>query len=313
MLDNQLYIFITVADKKNFSRAAESLNMTQPAISQHIHALEDYYGAKLFERSSKKVELTQAGTVLYKYAREIIGLHGVAKRAVADLVDMVTGKLTIGASLTIGEYVLPKLLAIFARKYPDVEYSVVIGNTELIHELTREGAIDLGLVEGAIEDSQLQIKTFLRDEMVLVAPSLHPLAKKAAVERADLGESVFVIREEGSGTRLAMEQFFEKAGLSPQRVITLGSTQSIKEAVESGLGISILSKWTLRKELALGSLKPIRIKGLEIPRWFFLIKLKDKFESRAADEFIKLITGKDLPQILADNMGRSLIQAVIKD
>ncbi|KJR99982.1 MAG: LysR family transcriptional regulator [Peptococcaceae bacterium BRH_c4a] len=301
MLDNQLYIFVTVADKKNFSRAAELLNMTQPAISQNIHALEDYYGAKLLERSSKKVDLTQAGTVLYKYAQDILGLHRVAKRAVADLVDLVTGKLTIGASLTIGEYVLPKMLAFFARKYPDVEYSVKVGNTELIHELTRDGTIDVGLVEGVIEDSQLKIKTFLKDELVLVVPTLHPLAKRSFVFEEELRECVFVIREEGSGTRLAVSEFFEKVGFNPERVITLGSTQAIKEAVESGLGITILSKWSLRKELALGSLKPLRIKGLDIPRWFFHIQLKDKFKSRACDEFNKFITGEDLHKIMVDN------------
>ncbi|MCL6610419.1 MAG: LysR family transcriptional regulator [Peptococcaceae bacterium] len=299
MLDNQLYIFVTVADKKNFSRAGEFLNMTQPAISQHIHALEEYYGAKLFERSSKKVELTQAGTILYNYARNILDLHQVAKRAVADLVDTVTGKLTIGASLTIGEYVLPRLLATFTRKYSNVEFSVWIGNTEMIHERTREGTIDIGLVEGVIDDPQLHIKPFLRDEMVLVAPVLHPLAAKTGVSRDDLKECVFVIREEGSGTRLAAEDFFQKAGLRPERILTLGSTQAIKEAVEAGLGITILSKWCIRKELQLGTLKLLRIKGLEIPRWFFLVRLKDKFQSRASDEFVKFISSEDLlPRIL---------------
>lgn len=298
MLDNQLFIFMTVADKKNFSRAGEFLNMTQPAISQHIHALEDYYGVKLFERSSKKVDLTQAGTILYNYARSILNLHHVAKRAVADLVDTVTGKLTIGASLTIGEYVLPRILANFSGKYPDVEYAVWIGNTELIHERTREGTIDIGLVEGVIDDPQLHIKPFLQDELVLVAPVLHPLAKKHGLKGEDLKDCVFVIREEGSGTRLAVEDFFQKAGFMPEKIITLGSTQAIKEAVEAGLGITILSKWCLRKELLLGSLKLLRIKGLEIPRWFFLICRKDKFQSRAGDEFIKLIGSEDLPKTL---------------
>ncbi len=298
MLDNQLYIFMTVADKKNFSRAGEFLNMTQPAISQHIHTLEEYYGVKLFERSSKKVELTQAGTILYDYARKILNLHQVARRAVADLVDTVTGKLTIGASLTIGEYVLPRLLATFAGKYPDVDYSVWIGNTELIHERTREGTIDAGLVEGAIEDAQLLIKPFLQDELVPVTSMSHPLAAKSSVTRGDLQECVFVNREEGSGTRLAVEEFFQKAGFRPERIITLGSTQAIKEAVEAGLGITILSKWCLRKELQLGTLKLIRIKGLEMSRWFFLIQLKDKFQSRAGDEFIKFINGGNIPNIL---------------
>lgn len=298
MLDHQLFIFKTVADKKNFSRAGELLNITQPAISQHIQALEEYYGVKLFERSSKKVELTQAGAILYNYALEILGLHQVAKRAVSDLVDTVTGKLIIGASLTIGEYVLPRLLATFARKYPDVDYSVWVGNSEQIHDRTREGTIDIGLVEGAMDDPQLNMITFLPDELVLVAPMHHPLSTRTAVSREDLKECVFVIREEGSGTRVSVEEFFLKAGFRPERIITLGSTQAIKEAVEAGLGITILSRWCLRKELLLGSLKILKVKGVEIPRWFFLIRLKDKFQSRASDEFVKFITNKDLLKVL---------------
>lgn len=235
---------------------------------------------------------------MYKYAIEIMDLHRVAKRAVSDLIELVTGKLTIGASLTLGEYVLPRLLAVFARKYPDVKYSVLIGNTEVTHERAREGTIDIGLVEGLIEDPQLDIKTFLEDELLLVVPKQHPLALKKTVEKDELKNCVFVMREEGSGTRLAVEEIFQKIDFQPSKIITLGSTQAIKEAVEAGLGITVLSKWALRKELLLGSLKPLRIKRLNFSRGMYLIQRKDKFHSRAFEEFVKFVTAEKIPDLL---------------
>lgn len=244
------------------------------------------------------MELTQAGATLYKYATEIMELHQVARRAVSDLIDLVTGKLVIGASLTLGEYVLPHLLAVFARRYPDVKYSVLIGNTEVTHERAREGTIDIGLVEGLVEDPQLDIKTFLEDELVLVAPRQHPLAAKKFVEKEDLKDCVFVIREEGSGTRLAVEEIFQKIDFRPSKIVTLGSTQAIKEAVEAGLGISVLSKWTLRKELLLGSIKTLRIKNINFSRGMYLLQHRDKFQSRACAEFVKFITSEKIPDLL---------------
>lgn len=235
------------------------------------------------------MQLTQAGATLYKYAREILEMHAIAKRAVADLVELVTGKLTIGASLTIGEYVLPRLLAAFSRKYPDVKFSVIIGNTEEMHERVLEGSIDLGLVEGEIEDPHLEVTEFLKDELVFVIPRHHPLAEKTVVDAADLSDSTFILREEGSGTRLAMEKALQQLSFEPRKQIVLGSTQAIKEAVEAGLGISCLSKWTLRRELQLGSLKPLRLKGSNVIRGFYTILYKGKFESKATSEFKRFI------------------------
>ncbi len=276
--------------------------MSQPAISQHVHSLEEYYGAKLFERSSKRVELTQAGSTLYLYAKEILGLHRVAKRAVSDLVEMVTGTLTIGASFTVGEYVLPRLMAAFSRKFPDVKFSVTIGNTEFVHERARENSIDIGLVEGMVEDPHLRISKFLDDEMIFIVSREHPLAGAGYLEQVEaaekLGDAVFIIREEGSGTRLAMENMLRRLNFTPAHIITLGSTQAIKEAVEANLGISMLSKWTLSKELKLGSLKPMRIKDFYTTRGFYLIQHKEKFESRACEEFCRFVTDQDLTGVL---------------
>jgi DNA-binding transcriptional LysR family regulator len=203
--------------------------------------------------------------------------------------ERVTGKLTIGASLTIGEYILPRLLAAFSRSFPEVGYSVIIGNTELIHERALEGSIDIGLVEGHLEDNQLLIEAFLQDEMVLIVSKQHLLARKKYVVREDLETVPFVMREEGSGTRLALEEVLQEISLKPAKIITLGSTQAVKEAVEAGLGISFLSKWALRKELQLGSLKVVRVKDVDITRGFYLIRHKDRFESRACSEFHRYI------------------------
>lgn len=216
-------------------------------------------------------------------------MHAIAKRAVADLMERVTGKLTIGASLTIGEYVLPRLLAAFSRKFPEVEFSVIVGNTEVIHEKVLEGSIDLGLVEGDFEDSHLDITEFLKDELIFVVSRHHALAAKPVVEPAELVNDTFILREEGSGTRLAMEKALEKLSFVPQKQIILGSTQAIKEAVDAGLGVGCLSKWTLRREVQCGTLKPLQVKGSNVIRGFYLILYKGKFESRATAEFKRFI------------------------
>ncbi len=244
------------------------------------------------------MELTQAGSTLYKYAKEILDMHGIAKRAVADLMELVTGKLTIGASLTIGEYVLPHLLAAYSRKYPDVKLSVIIGNTEEMHEKALDGSIDIGLVEGDLVDPHLEITEFLQDELVFVIPKQHPMAMKNVVDNNELAENTFILREEGSGTRLAMEKALQELSFKPKKQTVLGSTQAIKEAVEAGLGISCLSKWTLRKELQLGILKPLRMKDCNLTRGFYLIRYKGKFESKACAEFKRFILSDDIMQYL---------------
>ncbi len=294
MLDHQLRVFVTVAEKKNFSRAAEVLNLTQPAISQHIHALEEHYRARLFDRSNKKVELTQAGTILYSYAKKILNLHQEAERAVTDLIELVTGKITVGASMTIGEYVLPRLLGAFAQKYPDVELAMTIGNTAMVYEQTLEGGIDIGLVEGPVEHAHLQVEPFLTDEMVLIVSPGHPLAGKSQATGEDLESCTFILREEGSGTRVAAENALRQMDVTPARIIVMGSTQAIKQAVEAGLGISFLSKWTIRKELALGTIKPVRLKDLNITREFKIIRNRTRFQSRACDEFARFVTSEEV-------------------
>ncbi|HUW66257.1 MAG TPA: selenium metabolism-associated LysR family transcriptional regulator [Spirochaetia bacterium] len=298
MLDHQLLVFVTVAEKKNFSRAAEELNLTQPAISQHIHCLEEHYRARLFERSNKKVELTQAGHTLYSYAQQILTLHRKAERAVTDLIELVTGKLVVGASMTIGEYVLPRLMGAYAKNFPSVELAMIIGNTATICEQTLNGSIDIGLVEGPVEHVHFQVEPFLGDEMVLIVAGDHRLAEKTLVTADDLSGQTFILREEGSVTRLAAEDALRDLGLVPDRVIHMGSTQAIKQAVEAGLGISFISCWTIHKEVTLGTLKPLRNKEALITREFNLIRNQTRFQSRACEEFVRFITSEKIQACL---------------
>ncbi|MFC4768120.1 selenium metabolism-associated LysR family transcriptional regulator [Effusibacillus consociatus] len=289
----QLQVFVTVVEKKNFSRAAEALNLTQPAVSQQIHSLEDHYGVKLFERNSKRVEMTRAGEILYQYAAQILNLHQEAHQAINDLMGLVTGKLSIGASLTIGEYVLPKLLSVFTKQFPDVEASVSIGNTEVIADNTLNNRIDVGLVEGPVNPANLIITPFLEDEMVLIVPSGHNLALLNEVHTTDLTEETFIVREAGSGTRFVVEELFRTLEFHPKREIQFGSTQAIKNAVEAGLGVAFISKWSIQKELKLGTLAYVRMKGHSFPRPFSIIWKKGQFQSRAMKEFVNLTVSSD--------------------
>ncbi|GIM44864.1 LysR family transcriptional regulator [Collibacillus ludicampi] len=295
MLDYHLLVFTTVAEKKNFSRAAEALNLTQPAISLQIQTLEEHYGVRLFERSNKRVELTRAGEILYDYAIQILGLHNEAQQALNDLIGLVTGRLVIGASLTIGEYVLPRLLATYTQMYPKVSVEVFIGNTEEIAEHALSNMIDVGLVEGPVIKKRLLITPFMDDELMLIVPSNHRLSAYSYVELNDLSNEIFILREAGSGTRFVMDELLHELPFEPKKMIQLGSTQSIKEAVEAGLGISFISKWTIRKELSLGTLNALRVKNHELKRQFSILYKENQFQSRAVTEFIQLTTQTKIP------------------
>jgi DNA-binding transcriptional LysR family regulator len=289
MIAMQLLVFVTVAEKKSFSRAAEALNLTQPAVSQQIHTLEEHYGVKLFERTPKRVELTRAGETLLPYAKQILDLAAVARDALNDLMDKVTGRLTIGATLTIGEYILPPVLAAYARRFPDVELNVRIANTEEIGEMTLDHSIDVAVVEGRLLHRHLHLTPFLQDEMILLASPHHPLATNASITSDDLSAETFLLREEGSGTRAHAEEVLQALGITPRRIISIGSTQAIKEAVEAGMGFAILSKWCVRKALRDGTLVGLPLNGVRFLRPLSIALRSGRVQTRAARELIHLL------------------------
>ena len=288
-MNHYLRVFVTVVERENFSRAAEELHMTQPAVSQYIRMLEREIGAKLLERSNKYVRLNKAGEIVYHHAKEIIGLHETMQSLVDDLTNHAKGSLSIGASYTFGEYILPHIIAKMNEKYPLIEPQIRIGNTKEIEECVRSHQLDVGIVEGEFNSDHLLIEPFAEDMMYIVVPSQHRFANSTKeISVSDLALETWIVRENGSGTRSATNELFRLLGLTPEKVMEFGSTQLIKESVEAGLGISLLSMWTIRKELSLATLQKVKVKGLPFTRKFSIVT-QTPFQTKSVQVFLELI------------------------
>ncbi|OBZ08138.1 MULTISPECIES: LysR family transcriptional regulator [Bacillales] len=294
MIIEALRVFVTVTEQSHFSRAADLLNISQPGVSLHIRNLENEVGAKLLHRSPKQVRLTEAGDMLYKTAKQILSLYEGTKQDIHRLQDKVTGTIQIGASFTIGEYVLPKRLAAFAAQYPLVEMQVTIGNTEEIVQAVRANELDLGLIEGEANAADLVITPYMKDEMILIAPAAHPLASAHFVDADMLQNEVWVLRESGSGTRAFSDQFTQDAQIVQKRSYVFNSSQSVKEAVISGLGIAMLSRWVVRRELESGEMGELRLNRDRFERSFSIIRHREGAATMASDVFVqKLLLASD--------------------
>lgn len=301
MDERQWLIFKTVADQRSFSKAARILHLSQPTISLQVRALEDQLGARLFERDTKAVHLAPAGHAIYPYASEILRLHQQARQAAAGASGIVAGQLSIGASLTIGEYILPRAIGLFRQQHPAVEVVAQIANTEQVTHLTLEHSVDLGLTEAPAAHRDLEAQPFLDDEMVLIVPKGHRWAGRPEISLEELRNEPLVLREPGSGTRQVFEEYLRSAGtaLTQFRNATeLSATEAIKGAVEAGLGVSVLSRWTIYKEMALGTLAALRIRQLPMKRQFSIIVRRGRPPLRPAAEWIKLMLSPELHNLL---------------
>ncbi|MCD9022212.1 LysR family transcriptional regulator [Cohnella silvisoli] len=288
-MDHSLLVFAAVADTRNFSRAAERLHMTQPAVSQHIRALEERLKVRLLERNNKSVALTKAGEIVLHHAKEIAGLYRKMEEMVSELMHYTGGPLSIGASYTFGEYVLPLTLARLNTNFPDIRPAVTIGNTADIAEQVHNRVLDVGIVEGEEIGTGLVVEKLAEDEMVVAAGALHPLASQSRIPLALLEEQTWLVREQGSGTRAAADKMFAMLTLNPTRLMEMGSTQSIKETVEAGLGVTLQSRWALRKELGLGSLKVLNIEGLPVTRSFHILLRNGDLRTRTIEVFLQTL------------------------
>lgn len=281
-----------MAERKSFSRAAEALHMSQPAVSQYIASLEKELGVRLLERSNKFVELNKAGKIVYQYAQQILRSYDQMQILVSDLQNDPSGELKIGASYTIGEYLLPKLLAELQERYPQIVPEVTIGNTDEIGSQLLNHEIDIGLIEGNYSHQQFSVEQFSTDKMYIIAAKRQPYKVEEEVSIKDLEKETWIIRESGSGTRKVLEDFFKKHCLHPKRVLTFGSTQTIKEGVEAGLGISLLSDLTFAKEIQLNKIQKLIIDGTPIKRKFSIIKNHHEFHAKALQVFEELVKQK---------------------
>ncbi len=237
-MDRHLEVFIKVVEKENFPKAGEELHMSQPAVSQYIKDFEETLGTRLLERSNRYVYMNKAGEIVYRYAKEILALYGKMQLSLDELTNHAGGPLSIGASYTFGEYILPRVIAKLREKYPLVLPGVKIGNTQQIIELVDTHQIDIGIIEGSFHHDKLYSKVIAFDEMYIVASPGHPSVNDPESVRSisDLKDEMWILREKGSGTREAAEKLFELYNINPGNIMEFGSTQLIKESVKKGWG-----------------------------------------------------------------------------
>jgi len=286
----QLHIFCQVVEKAGFSKAAESVHLTQPTISAHIKDLEEHFGCLLLDRLGRTVSPTPAGEVLYARAKKLLAQADEMESAVQMFLGRPRGKLALGASTIPGNYVLPAVLGPFVKQYPEISVSLAVADTKAIALSVAEGALEAGVVGALTKDRRLSHEKLLEDELLLVVPPDHPFAGKKQVEAADLPGQPFVLREEGSGTRRTLSDMLKAAGmdLSGLSVVAeLGSTEAVRGAVCSGMGISLLSARAVGHELAAGLLKSARIKGLPQKRFFYLVTHRTRTPSPLCEAFVR--------------------------
>ncbi len=292
MDDHKLKVFCTVAETKSFSKASEIIHLTQPAVSLQVQALEEIYETKLFDRSGGSVNLTPAGELLYKYANDILGLYAGAKKDINAMIGLVKGNLSIGASSTIGNYLLPSVIVAFRKNHPRIKINLIVANTKAISERLLAGEIDLGLVEGDLTKHKMVVDKLMSDELVLIMSPAHPWARRKNITVSELPKEPFIMREKGSGTRQMIEKRLEENKVSPDDLtvsLYLGSTEAIKTAVEDGLGVSIISAWAARKELKAGTLIAATFKDAKFSRHFSLLQRKSTFPSHTLEEFLEFL------------------------
>jgi DNA-binding transcriptional LysR family regulator len=244
MSDRRLKVFHTVARLLSFTKAAEELHMTQPAVTFQVRQIEEYFNTRLFDRTHNKVNLTPAGERVSEFAERIFDLYSEMENSVRDLTGEISGALTIGASTTIAEYMLPALLGEFKNRYPDINLRLKVSNSEGIVSMVEHNVIDLGVVESPVGNKNLIVEVCHDDQLVVVAAPDHALVKRGGkVKASDIVSHPFVSREEGSGTRDAIMQYLADAKVSAADMnfsLELGSPEAIKGAVEAGMGITIL-------------------------------------------------------------------------
>ena len=292
----RVVVFSAVAEQQSFRKAAEELYLTQPAVSLQIKALEEDLGVQLFDRTGAHITLTEAGRVLLQYSKQVSSLLIQAERDIAALSGEHAGQLALGASTTIAQYVLPRLLGEFKRDNPRVHPTLISGNTEHIVSALEKQKIALGFIEGPARSRDVKTEPFLEDELVLIVSTAHELAERTAISCTELATMPLLMRERGSGTRQVIEMAVARQGVkrgSLQIVMELDSTEAIKSAVEAGLGIGFVSRWAIAKDMRLNnSFKIVDVEGLRIKREFFVAFASGPEQPGLAAEFHRFLIAR---------------------
>jgi len=293
MADRRLQVFYTVAKLLSFTKAAETLHMTQPAVTFQVRQLEEHFNTRLFDRTHNRVTLTEAGRKSYEYAEDIFELYAEMENSVKELTGDVSGALTLGASTTIAEYMLPSLLSGFTKKFPDIQLRLKVSNTEGIVSMIENSMIDLGIVEGPVTNKNLIVEMCRVDNLVVIVPPEHELTSRDSISMDELMHYSFISREEGSGTRDVIMDHMTKMGLDKNNLnicLELGSPESIKGAVEAGMGVAIVSSATIEKELKLNILSKLDLDPA-LERSFSFVRQRQKFRLLAMEGLLEYARG----------------------
>jgi DNA-binding transcriptional LysR family regulator len=305
----RLVVFRAVAEQLSFRKAAEELYLTQPAVSLQIKALEEDVGVQLFDRTGAHITLTAAGQVLLDYCEQVKTLLAQTEHEIAALSGEHAGKLALGASTTIAQYVLPSLLGEFCREYPRVHPTLVSGNTEHIVEAVEKQKISLGFIEGPARSREVKTEPFLEDELVLIASTAHEWAERTSVCCSEIASIPLLMRERGSGTRHVIELALERQRVkrnSLHIVMELDSTEAIKSAVEAGLGVGFVSRWAIAKDLRLGNnFKIVEVEGLSIKREFLVAYASGPEPQGLVIEFYRFVEARAGRQRISVRQRRS--------
>jgi DNA-binding transcriptional LysR family regulator len=286
---HQLRTFESVARHRSFTRAAEELALTQPAVSVQVKALEESLGTDLFDRAGRQVTLTEAGESLIEYARRILGLLEEARSVIDDLHELRRGRVSISTVTTPGAYVLPPLLGAFQALYPGIRISLEVTNRATVRRRLLDNDVDLTIMGRPPQDLEHVATPFLPNDLVVIAAPTHPLAGKRRIPLARVAEEPLVMREAGSGTRVAVEEHFKEHDLEPRLGLEVGDNSGVKEAVAAGLGVSILSRHALEMELALGRLTLLDVRGFPLHRQWTIVRTPGRRLSRAAEAFERFL------------------------
>ncbi len=285
---HRLEVFCKVVELKSFTKAAEAVFLSQPTVSEHIRSLEETLNERLVDRLGREVLPTQAGQILYKYARKILRLRLEAIQAIESYSGTLSGHLYLGASTIPGTYILPSIIGSFKKRFPEIQITLSIGNSRKVADSVLAGTAEFGIVGARWSDPALTWQELFDDELVLVVYPAHPFAGKKSIAPEALLEEPFIIRERDSGTRKVIGQILdEHLDLAKLQVVAeMGSTEAVRQSIKSQIGIAILSRQAVSEDLASGALQSVAIKGVHLSRPFYLIQRKNRKLSPICTAFI---------------------------
>ena len=284
-----LRVFQAVAQTGSFTRAADVVHLTQPGISKHIKQMEESFGTPLFDRSGRKATLTEAGAILFEATQGVMAIIDVAEQRIEDLKGLRGGRLRLGTSFPIGVYLLPPVLAQFRKKYPGIEVNLNITVSGMIGPKVLASEIDLGLASYEPRDSRLVARAFMTDELVAIVPRDYKLAHKRHITPQQLTEDTFIVAAPGGGTRTLLEERLRDQGIVLQKILDFGNLEGVKHAVEAGLGISIQARSVVEREVASGSLRALKLVGIDATIPFFYVCRNNAHLSHAANALIEML------------------------